>query len=162
MNDPEGAVDNVNEIWPSFTTNSDGRGYISVTNNFIARDTAVSIVIHDTPNAESGSGSKFLCADLEEIDDDDDKEDWDDDLEDDAEKYAEDFETDDADESSGDYTCPSADSTYELDDGSHPKKCGVEDSDGNLQPDTSLCKLANNAHTDCACSVNGKYYCVPS
>lgn len=164
MNDVNGAVDAVNEIWPIFTTDASGRGYAEVTNNFIARDTAASVVIHDTPNASEGSGDKMLCANLNEVDD---ESDWEADLEDDKDEYGEVQETDNTEtetddtEESADYDCPAADELYELKEGSHPKKCGVEDVDGNLQADVSLCTLNNNLRTDCNCSVDGKYYCVP-
>lgn len=37
MDDVSGPVDDVNEIWPSFTTNGSGRSYVEVTANFVAR-----------------------------------------------------------------------------------------------------------------------------
>ena len=64
QNDPNGPVDDVNEIWPSFTTDSDGVGGAQVTSNYSVRPDAMSAVIHDTPNAASGSGAKMLCANL--------------------------------------------------------------------------------------------------
>ncbi len=43
-----GPVDDVNEIWPGFTTNSSGHGNGKAANNFTARPEAQSVVIHDT------------------------------------------------------------------------------------------------------------------
>ena len=63
-NDPAGAADPVNEIWPGFTTDGTGVGRAEVTNDFTVRPDAMSVVIHDTPNATSGSGAKMLCANL--------------------------------------------------------------------------------------------------
>jgi hypothetical protein len=53
-----GPVDNVNEIWPGFTTNASGHGNGYATNDFIARPEAQSVVIHDT------DGARIACADL--------------------------------------------------------------------------------------------------
>lgn len=56
-----GPVDAVNEIWPGFTTNGAGIGNGNATNDFIARQEARAIVVHD-PNA---AGARIACADLE-------------------------------------------------------------------------------------------------
>jgi Cu-Zn family superoxide dismutase len=53
-----GDVDNVNEIWPGFTTNPDGVGNGKAKNDFIARPEAQSIVVHDV------DGARIACADL--------------------------------------------------------------------------------------------------
>jgi len=63
-NDPNGPADPVNEIWPGFTTDATGVGRSEVTSDFSVRPDAMSVVIHDTPNASSGSGAKMLCANL--------------------------------------------------------------------------------------------------
>jgi len=63
-NDPSGPADSDNEIWPAFTTDSTGVGRSEVTSSFSVRPDAMALVIHDTPNASSGSGEKMLCADL--------------------------------------------------------------------------------------------------
>ena len=63
-NDPAGPVDDQNEIWPGFTTDASGVGVASVVADFSVRPDAMSVVVHDTPNASSGSGEKMLCADL--------------------------------------------------------------------------------------------------
>ncbi|MFT7622154.1 MAG: hypothetical protein ACI9WU_001322 [Myxococcota bacterium] len=68
MEDAAGAVDNVNEIWPTTVTDGNGNGIGVASHAFLAREDARSVVIHDTANAVSGSGSKMLCADLEPID----------------------------------------------------------------------------------------------
>ena len=67
-NDPLGPVDAENEIWPGFTTDGTGVGRAVVTNDFTVRPDAMSIVIHDTPNASSGAGAKMLCLDLNRAD----------------------------------------------------------------------------------------------
>ena len=54
-----GAVDNINEIWPVFTTNSVGHGNGLAVNNFTARPEAQAVVIHDT------DGARIACADLQ-------------------------------------------------------------------------------------------------
>lgn len=54
-----GPVDNVNEIWPGFTTNAAGAGNGSADNAFTARPEAQAIVIHDT------DGARIACADLQ-------------------------------------------------------------------------------------------------
>ncbi len=54
-----GPVDNVNEIWPGFTTNALGIGQGKAVNDFWARPEAQSVVIHDT------DGARIACADLE-------------------------------------------------------------------------------------------------
>jgi hypothetical protein len=56
--DPSGPVDNVNEIWPGFTTNKHGVGVGIARNEGIAGPTAVSVVIH------APGGAKIACADL--------------------------------------------------------------------------------------------------
>ncbi len=48
-----------NGLWPAFTTGDDGVGERSVTANFIVRNDARSVVIH-----EPGSGARIACADL--------------------------------------------------------------------------------------------------
>jgi len=53
-----GPVDNVNEIWPGFTTNASGHGNGHAANDFTARPEAQAIVIHDT------DGARIACADL--------------------------------------------------------------------------------------------------
>jgi Cu-Zn family superoxide dismutase len=55
------AVNDENEIWPGFTTNSDGIGNGKARNGWTAGPSAVSVVVHRpgaTPN-------KIACADLE-------------------------------------------------------------------------------------------------
>jgi hypothetical protein len=52
-------VDNVNEIWPGFTTNVVGHGIGYAANDFIARPEAQSVVIHD------GDGARIACANLD-------------------------------------------------------------------------------------------------
>ncbi|MCH2170709.1 hypothetical protein MK489_07980 [Myxococcota bacterium] len=64
QDEPGGAVDAINEIWPGFTTDGTGVGRAEVVNDFTVRPDAMSVVIHDTPNAASGAGAKMLCADL--------------------------------------------------------------------------------------------------
>jgi hypothetical protein len=56
-----GAVDNVNEIWPGFTTDVSGHGNGRAANDFTARPEAQAIVIHDS----DGSGARIACADLQ-------------------------------------------------------------------------------------------------
>jgi len=54
------AVNDENEIWPGFTTNAAGIGNGNARNDFTARDSAMSVVVHrpgPTPN-------KIACADL--------------------------------------------------------------------------------------------------
>ena len=53
-----GAVDEINEIWPVFTTNAAGIGNGFAKNDFYARPDAQSIVVHDT------DGARIACADL--------------------------------------------------------------------------------------------------
>ena len=67
-NDPLGPVDSENEIWLGFTTDATGVGRAVVTSDFSVRPDAMSIVVHDTPNASSGSGAKMLCLDLHRAD----------------------------------------------------------------------------------------------
>lgn len=67
-NDPAGPVDDQNEIWPSFTTDASGVGRAQVVADYSVRPDAMSVVIHDTPNASSGAGAKMLCADLNRTD----------------------------------------------------------------------------------------------
>jgi hypothetical protein len=55
---PGGPVDNVNEIWPGFTTNANGQGKGHASNDFTARPEAQAVVIHDT------DGARIACADL--------------------------------------------------------------------------------------------------
>lgn len=54
-----GPVDDINEIWPAFTTNASGHGNGRAANDFTARPEAQSIVIHDT------DGARIACADLQ-------------------------------------------------------------------------------------------------
>ncbi|HEX9924015.1 MAG TPA: hypothetical protein VGD99_15260 [Anaerolineae bacterium] len=54
-----GPVDDVNEIWPGFTTNANGHGNGYAANDFIARPEAQSVVIHDV------DGARIACADLQ-------------------------------------------------------------------------------------------------
>ena len=56
--EPGGPVDNVNEIWPGFTTDPNGIGIGFGQNAGIAGPTAVSVVIH------APGGAKIACADL--------------------------------------------------------------------------------------------------
>lgn len=53
-----------NELWLALETDDDGSARASTITPHIARGDAFSVVIHDTPNAESGSGNKYLCADV--------------------------------------------------------------------------------------------------
>ena len=67
MNNPAGAVDADNENWPMLTcdnTTCTGEATSMWFPTADALAAGMSIVIHDTPAAESGSGSKYLCADL--------------------------------------------------------------------------------------------------
>jgi len=61
MNDPDGAAEPPNEIWPGpVTADSDGVAHGYTEADFVAGDDAVSVVVHrpgDTPN-------KIACADL--------------------------------------------------------------------------------------------------
>lgn len=56
---PGGPVDNINEIWPGFTTNAAGHGNGDAANDFTARPEAQAVVIHDT------DGARIACADLQ-------------------------------------------------------------------------------------------------
>jgi Cu/Zn superoxide dismutase len=60
QNVPGGAVDAVNEIWPTVTANATGNGNGFAMNNFTARPEAQSIVIHALPTG----GPRIACADL--------------------------------------------------------------------------------------------------
>jgi len=167
MQDTAGAVDKWNEIWPSFYVSDSGLGYAEVDHDWVARPDAVSIVIHDTPNASSGSGAKMLCADLAAS-----SSGIDSDLDTEETAYNADFATKPAEDSSSKpdyekatdpaYTCAASDTGYRLAEGSHPKNCGVNDGAGDPQPSTSLCQLANGQNGSCGCSLDGNYYCVPS
>jgi len=53
-----GPANNVNEIWPAFTTDASGHGNGHAANDFTARPEAQSLVIHDT------DGARIACADL--------------------------------------------------------------------------------------------------
>jgi hypothetical protein len=55
---PGGPADNVNEIWPGFTTNPWGVGIGFAQNVGIPDSTAVSVVVH------AAGGAKIACADL--------------------------------------------------------------------------------------------------
>ena len=57
--DPAGPATPPNEIWPAFTTNDEGVGNGNDTADWIARTTAVSVVVH------APGGAKIACADLE-------------------------------------------------------------------------------------------------
>ena len=52
-------VNDINEIWPGFTTNDSGIGNGNARNDGIAASTAVSVVVH------APGGAKIACADLE-------------------------------------------------------------------------------------------------
>ncbi len=56
--DPDGPADSINEIWPGFTTDRDGRAISFAQNVGIPGPTAVSVVIH------APGGAKIACADL--------------------------------------------------------------------------------------------------
>jgi hypothetical protein len=53
-----GPANNVNEIWPGFSTDASGHGNGHAANDFAARPEAQSVVIHDT------DGARIACADL--------------------------------------------------------------------------------------------------
>jgi hypothetical protein len=55
---PADGVNNMNEIWPGFTTDEMGIGYGKATHQYRARPEAQSVVIHDT------DGARIACADL--------------------------------------------------------------------------------------------------
>lgn len=57
--DPAGPATPPNEIWPAFTTNEAGVGNGNATADWVARATAVSVVVH------APGGAKIACADLE-------------------------------------------------------------------------------------------------
>lgn len=57
--DPAGPATPPNEIWPAFTTNDAGVGNGNATADWVARATAVSVVVH------APGGAKIACADLE-------------------------------------------------------------------------------------------------
>lgn len=57
--DPNGPANDVNEIWPGFTTNATGVGNGNARNDGTAGSTAVSVVVH------APGGAKIACADLE-------------------------------------------------------------------------------------------------
>lgn len=54
-----GPVNNINEIWPAFSTDASGHGNGHAANDFTARPEAQSLVIHDT------DGARIACADLQ-------------------------------------------------------------------------------------------------
>ena len=56
---PGGGANDVNEIWPGFTTNANGVGNGNARNEGIAAPAAVSVVVH------APGGAKIACADLE-------------------------------------------------------------------------------------------------
>ncbi len=58
-NDPAGPAAPPNEIWPGFTTNDAGVGNGNASVSWLARATAVSVVVH------APGGAKIACADLE-------------------------------------------------------------------------------------------------
>jgi hypothetical protein len=53
-----GPMNNINEIWPGFTTNASGHGKGHAYNDFTARPEAQAVVIHDI------DGARIACADL--------------------------------------------------------------------------------------------------
>lgn len=55
------AVNDENEIWPGFTTNSDGIGNGKARNDWVARASAMSVVVHRAGAAPN----KIACSDLE-------------------------------------------------------------------------------------------------
>lgn len=57
--DPAGVTTPPNELWPAFTTDHMGRARTSATADWVARDEAGAVVVHDP-----GTGAKVLCADL--------------------------------------------------------------------------------------------------
>jgi len=63
-----GVVDAVGENWPEVMCDSSGVCRGDASNMWMPTDSALaaglSIVVHDTPSASQGSGSKMLCADL--------------------------------------------------------------------------------------------------
>ena len=129
------------------------------------QDDTVQVDIDDLDDLEDGLGLDLddLEYDLDEgqLDDLDGLDEDDvnvDDIDDD--------ELDDVDDDDDDvYKCSldfASDVGYRLAEGSHPKECGVADDDGYLQPDTTLCTLANGLVGGCSCSFDGKYYCIPS
>jgi len=59
QNVPGGPVDAYKEIWPRFTTDSDGVGNGKAVHAFYARPEAQAVVIHDA------DGARIACADLE-------------------------------------------------------------------------------------------------
>jgi hypothetical protein len=59
--DPVGPVDNLNEIWPGFTTNAAGAGNGRAVADRTAGGNAVSVVIH---SPDASPAPKVACADL--------------------------------------------------------------------------------------------------
>ena len=63
-----GVVDSVSENWPTLVCDGTGNCTGGASSAWVASAGALasglSIVIHDTPNATTGSGAKMLCADL--------------------------------------------------------------------------------------------------
>lgn len=57
--EPDGPADDVNELWPTFTTDEEGVGQASLTVDHRVRGDAQSVVVHD-PN----SNSRLACATL--------------------------------------------------------------------------------------------------
>ncbi len=60
QNEVGGAVDNVNEIWLTFTTNAMGKGSSKAEHGHLAREDARSIVIHDYADK-----ARIACLDLD-------------------------------------------------------------------------------------------------
>jgi hypothetical protein len=61
-----GVIDDVEENWPITTCGADSMCTGTASNAWIPLESAVlSIVVHDTPAASSGSGAKMICADLQ-------------------------------------------------------------------------------------------------
>ena len=61
-----------NENWPQLTCDNGGVCRGAASNDWTPTEAALaaglSIVVHDTPRASSGSGSKMICADLSLVD----------------------------------------------------------------------------------------------
>lgn len=59
QDDPNGAAEPPNELWPVLDTDRLGRARTNVTAHWVARPEAASVVVHDP-----ATGAKALCADL--------------------------------------------------------------------------------------------------
>lgn len=53
-----------NELWLTIETDDRGVGTARTESEHVARGDALSIVVHDTPNADTGAGPKLLCGDI--------------------------------------------------------------------------------------------------